>query len=144
MNQQAEIMLTPCSIKKNGYELKILSLEQRLAADVMIASFQSGNLKIMSTILRLWPTEIFHRQHLLWGKSWWKIEKSWKMKMKVHLRYNIYDDNCVVLSWFNPTKVRGGRGLRIVWTWIMDLLGHEHGPLTPEFQGRQSQGNQGK
>ena len=48
MNQQAEIMLTPCSIKKNGYEPKILSLEQRLAADVMIASFQSGNLKIMS------------------------------------------------------------------------------------------------
>ena len=137
-------MLTPCSIKKNGYEPKILSLEQRLAADVMIASFQSGNLKIMRldfTILRLWPTEIFHRQHLLWGKWWWKIEK-WKCK--VHLRYYIYDDNCVVLSWFNPTKVRGGRGLRIVWTWIMDLLGHEHGPLTPEFQGRQSQGNQGK
>ena len=46
--QQAEIMLTPCSIKKNGYEPKILSLEQRLAADVMIASFQNGNLKIMS------------------------------------------------------------------------------------------------
>ena len=50
MNQQAEIMLTPCSIKKNGYEPKILSLEQRLAADVMIASFQSGNLKIMNQL----------------------------------------------------------------------------------------------
>ena len=64
-------------------------------------------------------------------------------KCEVPLTY-IDDNNCVVLSWFNPTKVRGGRGLRIVWTWIMDLLGHEHGPLTPEFQGRQSQGNQGK
>ena len=53
MNQQAEIMLTPCSIKKNGYEPKILSLEQRLAADVMIGPFQSGNLKIMSQLLSI-------------------------------------------------------------------------------------------